>query len=448
MEIGSSSTGAVRGSLPSGAPTTAADRPQPAGCAVVAPFVLEQVALNGGDDAREAALTTLMNDTTLRAARIALTPDLMGTSTWAEAVPGDLPSRLISDAHNTQRLPGDPVRGESDPESGDVSVNEAFDGLGITSELLSGAFGRDSIDGAGMELLGSVHFDKKYDNAFWDGVQMVFGDGDGVYFNRFTVSLDVIGHELMHGVTEREAGLVYLAQPGALNESLSDVVGSLVKQWSLQQKAEDADWLIGAGLFTDAVQGVALRSLAAPGTAYNDPVLGKDPQPAHMDDYVFTTADNGGVHINSGIPNHAFYQLATSLGGYAWEDAGLIWYTALTSPGIGSQTDFPAFARLTHRSARRIYGPGSDQAQAVREAWSAVGIRVGSSQFGVHRLGPVTLSGEGGQGRQDPWAARAARRPAKKAAAAPARRAAASPAKKAAASPSRRRSRKGTSSGS
>src|SRR4029079_944922 len=134
---------------------------------------------------------------------------------------------------------------------------------------------------------------------------------------------------LTHGVTQDEAQLVYSNQSGALNESLSDVFGSLIKQFSLNQTADQADWLIGAGLLTKQVNGVALRSMKAPGTAYNDPVLGKDPQPAHMKDYVNTISDNGGVHINSGIPNHAFYLIATQIGGNAWEKAGQIWYLTL-----------------------------------------------------------------------------------------------------------------------
>ncbi|SQI22331.1 Extracellular minor metalloprotease precursor [Salmonella enterica subsp. arizonae] len=135
---------------------------------------------------------------------------------------------------------------------------------------------------------------------------MVFGDGDGEIFNRFTSSIDVVAHELTHGVTETEAGLIYFGQSGALNESLSDVFGSLVKQFHLQQTAGQADWIIGEGLLAKGINGKGLRSMAAPGTAYDDPLLGKDPQPAHMQNFIKTREDNGGVHLNSGIPNRAF----------------------------------------------------------------------------------------------------------------------------------------------
>jgi Zn-dependent metalloprotease len=153
---------------------------------------------------------------------------------------------------------------------------------------------------------------------------------------------------------------------------LSDVFGSLVKQHQLGQDAGDADWLIGAGLLTAAVHGVALRSMKAPGTAYDDPVLGKDPQPAHMRDFVTTTDDEGGVHINSGIPNHAFYLVATALGGPAWEVAGRIWYDTLVSGDLAADADFVAFSAATVQAAAARFG--STEEQAVRTAWDAVGV--------------------------------------------------------------------------
>src|SRR5262249_21444423 len=148
-------------------------------------------------------------------------------------------------------------------------------------------------------------------------------------FGRFTVSVDVIAHELTHGITQHEANLAYEGQSGALNEHFSDVFGSLVKQYTKGQSAANADWLIGQGLLMPGIQGEAIRSLKATGTAYDDPTLGHDPQPDHMDKYLDTEDDNGGVHINSGIPNKAFYTLAVALGGNAWDQAGHIWYTTL-----------------------------------------------------------------------------------------------------------------------
>ncbi|MYX75880.1 M4 family metallopeptidase, partial [Streptomyces sp. SID3915] len=274
--------------------------------------------------------------------------------------------------HGTD-LPGHKVRDEGDEPTQDASVNRAYAGLGATFELLLAEYGRSSIDGKGLPLIGSVHYDEKYNNAFFDGEQMVFGDGDGEVFLDFTLAIDVIAHELTHGLTQYTANLAYQGQSGALNESVSDVFGSLVKQYSLGQSAEQADWLIGADILAPRVSGDALRSMKAPGTAYDDDVLGKDPQPASMDDYVETQEDNGGVHINSGIPNRAFHLLATALGGNAWERAGRIWFDVLTGGELAQNADFASFARLTVAAARSRFGEG-DEAEAVLKAWSEVGV--------------------------------------------------------------------------
>jgi Zn-dependent metalloprotease len=226
-----------------------------------------------------------------------------------------------------------------------------------------------------MPLSATVHFGESYDNAFWDGERMVFGDGDGIVFTRMTASLSVIGHELAHGVTQYTANLRYEGQSGALNESISDVIGALVEQRTLGHDVDTATWLIGLGLFTDAVEGEALRSLRAPGTAYND-VLGRDPQPAHMRDFIDTRDDNGGVHLNSGIPNHAFYLVAAELGGFAWERAGRIWYDALSQSTLPETASFATFAAETVRAASTRYGESSPELAAVYTGWEGVGINV------------------------------------------------------------------------
>ncbi len=292
-----------------------------------------------------------------------------------ELQPGP-PNRSIYDAAGSENLPGKIVRKEGEPESGDVSADEAYDGLGYTHRLFADIYGRNSIDGGGLPLDATVHFGKLYDNAFWDGRQMVFGDGDGEVFERFTRSLSVIGHELTHGVTQYSAGLAYRNQAGAVNESLSDVFGALVEQYVKKQSVAEASWLIGEGLFTPKVEGSALRSMKAPGTAYDDDVLGKDPQPDSMDSYVRTSADNGGVHINSGIPNRAFYLTAESLGGNAWEAPGRIWYGALSGGSLPVTATFSVFARATAASAVELFGSGSAEHDAVRKAWETVKVKL------------------------------------------------------------------------
>ena len=280
------------------------------------------------------------------------------------------PNRTISDAHGTETLPGTVVRTEDEPTVADVAVNQAFDGLGATFQMLLDAFQRNSIDGKGLALDATVHYGSGYDNAFWNGERMVFGDGDGQVFQGFTGSTTVIGHELGHGVIQYTAGLEYQGQPGALNESLADVFGALTEQHLLDQTADQASWLIGAGIFTPAVHGKALRSMLHPGTAYDDPELGKDPQPADMSGYVQTSDDNGGVHINSGIPNRAFALFAVELGGYAWEKAGSVWYRALTG-GLPASATFAQFAKATITEADALDTSTGD---AARAAWASVGV--------------------------------------------------------------------------
>ncbi len=347
-------------------------------CTIVPPYLLQHLEQHPDPAVQACARATLATDAALRAAGRLPAPRAGVLAATAGAA-GGAPNRTVFDAQNTQQLPGEQVRAEGEAAVDDPSVNEAFDGLGDTWELFFDAYGRDSLDGAGMPMLATVHYGRQYANAFWDGERMVFGDGDGEVFTGFTGAIDVIGHELAHGVTELTAGLVYQGQSGALNESVSDVFGSLVKQRVLGQTAADADWLIGAGLFTPDVQGVALRSMKAPGTAYDDDVLGKDPQPATMADYVETTDDNGGVHINSGIPNHAFYLAAVAIGGHAWEGAGQVWYDVLTGGSLASDADFAAFAAATVAAAIARFGAGSAQAEAISSAWQQVGVAFGGA---------------------------------------------------------------------
>lgn len=343
---------------------------------IVPPYLLEHLERTADDpNLRARYRLSLQHDAVLRSRPAALGQGSVQLEGTVQPDGDDAGARrVVHDAENGTSLPGTVARREGDPAVADETVNQAYDGTGATWTMFKECFGRDSVDGAGLPLNSTVHYDHGYANAFWDGAQMVFGDGDGEIFGDFTRSIDVTGHELTHGVTQYTAGLVYEGQSGALNESLSDVFGSLAKQHHLGQSAADADWLIGAELFRPGVAGVALRSMKAPGTAYDDPRLGRDPQPAHMSGYVETTEDNGGVHLNSGIPNHAFYLLATALGGNAYDKPGQIWYTTLTSGNLTPSTTFTAFAEATHRTASTMYGPTSPEATAVTTAWQSVGV--------------------------------------------------------------------------
>jgi Zn-dependent metalloprotease len=338
---------------------------------IVPPYLLEQLERSVDDPSLRARYRqSLQHDAVLR------TRPAAGLA--RASAEGGL-RRAVYDAEHGTDLPGRPVRAEGEDPVRDDAANKAYDGTGATWTMFKECFGRDSVDGSGLELTSTVHYDRGYANAFWDGAQMVFGDGDGHIFGNFTSSIDVTGHELTHGVTQYTANLAYEGQSGALNESISDVFGSLAKQYALGQSTEEADWLIGAGLFMPGVQGVALRSMKAPGTAYDDPRLGKDPQPDSMAGYVETEDDNGGVHINSGIPNRAFYLTAAELGGNAYDDPGKIWYTALTSGGLPESATFEDFATATQTAARTLFGEDSPQLTAVTKAWQTVGVLASES---------------------------------------------------------------------
>lgn len=332
---------------------------------VIPPYILHRIINNGSDEQRRCAQQTLMHVQSLMvAAAVKPAPH--------DDHPGGQADRNIYDAGNKQDLPGQLVRAEGQPGNGDVAADEAYNYLGATYDFYWQVFKRNSLDNKGLSLDGTVHYGQNYQNAFWNGQQMVFGDGDGKIFNRFTIAIDVVGHELTHGVTESEANLLYSRQSGALNESLSDVFGSLVKQFHLKQTAQQADWIIGAGLLAPGIDGKGLRSMSRPGTAYDDPLLGTDPQPAHMRDYVNTREDNGGVHLNSGIPNRAFYLAATALGGYAWEQAGAVWYDTLCDKSLPQNADFSTFARFTVEQAKKRFD--ATVADAVLKAWQQVGV--------------------------------------------------------------------------
>jgi Zn-dependent metalloprotease len=337
---------------------------------IMPPHLLKKLLESKDRNIRDAALNTLLATTRLRGER-----DVRAVAGFLAAPANG--RRTVYDCHHGMSLASATVaRTEDGAPSGDDSVNRAFEGLGATREFYHEVFSRNSIDARGMRLDGYVHYRDLFNNAFWNGQEMVFGDGDGVIFTDFTKSLDVIAHELAHGVTEFTANLEYHNQPGALNESMSDVFGSLVKQWSLDQKADEADWLIGGDIFTPEIEADALRSMKDPGHAYDNDVLGPDPQPDHMDRYVMLpdteSGDYGGVHINSGIPNKAFYLFATAIGGCAWQTPGHIWYEALLAST--ELTNFQEFADQTHAVAGRLYG--SCEQQAVADSWRDVGIRI------------------------------------------------------------------------
>lgn len=266
-------------------------------CGAVPRHMLRRIAARSGPEASGRALATLDLMRQVAATRTLRPEAVEETATIPQK------NRRVYDAKHRRQTPGHLVRDEHSAPISDVDVNEAFDGSGEFYDFMLENYGRSSVDGRGKRLDSTVHYGVKFENAMWDGRQMIYGDGDGVIFRQFTDSPDIQGHEMTHGHIQYLCGLGYSGQTGALNEHIADVFGSLFKQWLRNETAAEADWIIGAGIFGPGVRARGLRSLAAPGSAYDDPILGKDPQPAHMRNYVNTQEDNGGVHINSGILN-------------------------------------------------------------------------------------------------------------------------------------------------
>lgn len=337
-------------------------------CCIIPPHMTDHIIKHGDDAMRSCAMESMRSSERFRGNR-----EILGNMAFAVVSPGEK-RRTIYDANGSEIAPGRLIRSEGSRKSRDIAVNEAYDGAGATYDLYHEVFDRNSVDDQGLRLDATVHYGQQYDNAFWNGNQMIYGDGDGRLFNRFTIAIDIIGHELTHGVVQFEAALEYQGESGALNESFADVFGCLVKQYSKKQTVDQADWLIGAGLLAAGVNGTGVRSLKAPGTAYDDPMLGKDPQPANYKNRFKGAQDNGGVHINSGIPNHAFYLAAMEIGGSAWEKTGKIWYVSLRDV-LKARATFSNAASATITVAGQLYGKNSAEQKAVRNAWSAVGVK-------------------------------------------------------------------------
>jgi Zn-dependent metalloprotease len=293
-----------------------------------------------------------------------------------DTVPTNKPHLQVYDAEQLPITPGSLKWETGQAKPAEKDFLRAIDGAEKTWEFYFKLFNRRSIDNKGMMIIESLHYRedprKLFDNAFWDGEMMLFGEGDGLITTDFTSDIDIIAHELSHGVIDFEIALVYKKDSGALNESFADVFGMLVKQWDKKTAARKSNWLLGENVLVG--DKYALRSMKAPGKAFvNHPDLGDDPQPATMDDYVDTIEDDGGVHINSGIPNHAFYVAAWEMAGNAWEKAGKIWYAAATDKKLMKKhADFHDCREATLNKAAGLFGKNSLAYKAVKKGWDEV----------------------------------------------------------------------------
>lgn len=341
-------------------------------CKYVPDYILENLAKNNVEVAR-ASIHQSMRSREEREAKVVPIEGLVGGPEGGEEAFG-APPRKVYDCQFKWQKRVELARSEGDPATGDNEERDAYESAGKVRDYFGEVLNRNSLDNAGMGLILNVHFGEKYMNAFWDGDEMTFGDGDGEIFISFARSLDVVAHELTHGITQHTANLVYKDQSGALNEHFSDVFGTAITQYVLGQTAHEADWLVGDEIMGPALYGEALRSMKAPGTAYDNALIGKDPQPDHMNNYYAGPADNGGVHINSGIPNKAFYLVAMTIG---TAKAALIWYHALQS--LWPKAQFNDAVAVIANSARILTKDGlvpQGSTQTVRAAFKAVGLPV------------------------------------------------------------------------
>jgi Zn-dependent metalloprotease len=350
---------------------------------IVPPHMLRVIELRGDARQTEMARALLERDARMRAQRASASAEPMRridrgagfvSAASVEAAAEARVDREVYDGERKAALPGRLVRAEGGPATGDADADAVYDTAGVVHDLFLTQFGRNSLDGRGMKIVQTVHHRTDFNNAFWDGNQMVYGDGDGEIFRTF-VEDSVIGHEMSHGVVQHSGGLVYQGQSGALNESFADVFGAMTRQYRERKGVYESDWLIGKGILGPEINGQALRSMKLPGTAYDDALLGQDPQPYHMDFYVNTTEDNGGVHINSGIPNHAFYLYCMLIGGNSWGVQGRVWYRALQQLN-NPFASFADWAVGTLLAAIELTSTGSIEVLALRRAWKLVGIAV------------------------------------------------------------------------
>lgn len=339
-------------------------------CSIIPEKVLQRLAADPSlsDAERKSLVDTSRVDAEMRALRTQagrLTTVTRSLNNLAPVI-AQTPTVTVADCKHSQNLPGLPVANPS--ASNDATAKRAFDETTEVARFFQTVFGRNSIDDAGMTLGSSIHYGHDYNNAFWNGLRMTYGDGNGQIFLDFTLSTDVIAHELTHGVTQHTLQLAYTNEAGGLNESASDVFGSMFRQWRKGQTVAHADWLIGheiLGPVALAKNFTCLRDMAHPGAAHC-----LSPQPFLYSDY----RPGMDPHESSGIPNYAFYKTAMAIGGHSWDKAGKIWCAALTSAPPTPNMKMKAFAKLTRTHAAALFPGNQTVIHAVDNGWKAVGL--------------------------------------------------------------------------
>lgn len=327
-------------------------------CQIIPDSLLKEV----GDE-KSLKLSKLLRKN--RAGLLAWVKDLVKNKA-SQAIQGR--DRNTHDCQNKTDLPGKLVLSEKSPLStSDFTSNEAHLGAAKVYDFYFQMFNRNSLDDKGMTLISSVRYDKDYNNAYWDGKQICYGEGDGKIFVSLTKDLSVIAHELTHGVISNTSNLNYYGQSGALNESYADKMGIACEHWAKGQfDPKEANWLLGDEIIGSEFPGKALRSFK------NEKAYSGDGQPKHMKKYKWTIEDNGGVHYNSGIFNHAFYLYCLSIGEASYGKPAQIAYNAMIK--LGSMSNFKAAAKMEYKVALELYG--QEIANKVKQSYLEVGIKI------------------------------------------------------------------------
>lgn len=310
-------------------------------CCLLPPYITDALSRKGNNSALSTHITTQgirANRTLLSATKPVLEDIELSKATI---------NRRIYSAEGSEILPGRLVWKEGNDEPQQIQVKEVAEHQQIIFDCLREVFNYTGIDGRGTTAIAVVNYGDGYVNACWNGEALLYGNGNGQEFGRFTSSLSVSAHETGHAVQQNRNSIGYEGQNGAINEHLSDFIAAVVDQWNQNQTTGEATWLVGAEIFSPwmrSPQVRAVRDFASPGSAYDSKILGgKDPQVGHMNAIYRGERDGGGLHINSGILNLAFFTAAVELGGYVWE-SGIadVWWQAMQ--GLSAYVDFKGFA--------------------------------------------------------------------------------------------------------
>lgn len=339
-------------------------------CQIIPNDVLEKLSLDKklSAELRKAAAQSARMSSSLRSLR----DSAVGLTAMSQAMGAHVlelaatPTVTVFNCKHTQSLPGAPVAKPG--SSSDATAKRTFTETTSVAKFYKTVFGRNSIDNAGMTMVSSIHFGNKYNNAMWNGSQMIYGDGDGSLFVDFTQGNDVIGHELTHGVTQHTLQLAYSGDAGGLNESMSDCFGSMFRQWEAGQTAATADWLIGADIMGPVAKTKGFKCLRNMANPADKAALA--PQPTQ---YLQLTPGMD-PHYTSGPPNLAFCTACKTLGGKSFDRIGQVWYRVLTTSGPQPSMSMPNFAARTRQAAQAMYPAQPAVAAAVDKGWKAAGL--------------------------------------------------------------------------